>query len=329
MGASANKQALREYVEAFRQSSEKTQVDAVRRFYAANATINVVHPFNEIAGADAYLVDFLVPLRSAFTHLRRSDYIAFSGNFEGAEWVTCTGYFIGQFDKPWLGIKPSGTLSYLRFGEFHRMEAGKAVESYIYLDLPELMISVGQWPIAESPGIHRGHTGYLQGPLTQDGLRWNEDQQDLSQSSYQMVTDMLRRLATHDEAWRPYWSDDMIWYGPAAFGSFLGIEEFASFQVPFEQAFSEWVGGTVSGSATKHFARFAEGNYVCSGGWPSLNVVPAKSFLGQGPVDKRLTMRVCDWWRRENDKLVENWVFVDIPHYLLQVGCDIFGDLQK
>ena len=33
-------------------------------------------------------------------------------------------------------------------------------------------------------------------------------------------------------------------------------------------------------------------------------------------------MRVCDWWRRENQLLVENWVFVDVPHALLQLGYD-------
>ncbi|MDA9369081.1 hypothetical protein N9R41_00610 [bacterium] len=33
--------------------------------------------------------------------------------------------------------------------------------------------------------------------------------------------------------------------------------------------------------------------------------------------------RVCDWWRRENELLVENWFFVDIPHVLLQLGYDL------
>ncbi len=43
---------------------------------------------------------------------------------------------------------------------------------------------------------------------------------------------MLAKLATKDEAWRPYWHNNMMWYGPGAFGSFIGVEEFASFQVP-------------------------------------------------------------------------------------------------
>jgi hypothetical protein len=203
------------------------------------------------------------------------------------------------------------------------------VESYIYLDIPELMIAVGQWPIADSPGRDRGFTGYLPGPATLDGLQWHENDANYSKSSCEMVTSMLRNLATHDEAWRPYWHNDMLWYGPAAFGSFVGIENFAGFQVPFERAFSEWIGGSVRGSQTRHFTRFGDGDYVCSGGWPSLNAVQVKPFLGQPATGKRLFMRVCDWWRREGDLLVENWVFVDIPHVLMQMGFDVFSETAE
>ncbi|MFT5364747.1 MAG: hypothetical protein ACI9VX_002384 [Dinoroseobacter sp.] len=57
-----------------------------------------------------------------------------------------------------------------------------------------------------------------------------------------------------------------------------------------------------------------------------MNCVQTKPFLGQDPTGERLFMRVCDWWRREDDLLVENWVLVDIPHVLLQLGYDIFAD---
>ena len=39
-------------------------------------------------------------------------------------------------------------------------------------------------------------------------------------------------------------------------------------------------------------------------------------------------MRVCDWWRREGDLLVENWVFVDVPHVLKQLGNDLFATME-
>ncbi|MGI9390198.1 MAG: hypothetical protein ACR2O1_09100, partial [Boseongicola sp.] len=217
-----------------------------------------------------------------------------------------------------------GALANLRFGEFHKMENGRAVESYIFLDIPELMIGCGCWPIKDSPGRDRGFTGYLPGPASQDGLVWAPTDPARSASSYAMVTEMLRSLATEDEAWRPFWHPNMLWYGPAVFGSFIGIEKFAGFQVPFESTFSEWVGGSVKGSRTRHFARFADGDYICSGGWPSLNAVQARPFLDQPSKGQRLFMRVCDWWRRDGDLLVENWVFVDIPHVLLQMGVDLF-----
>jgi len=48
-----------------------------------------------------------------------------------------------------------------------------------------------------------------------------------------------------------------------------------------------------------------------------------KPFWGQEPTGERVFMRVCDWWHRESDLLVENRVFVDIPHALLQLGYDL------
>lgn len=323
-----NKQALKTYSEGCGSPEEGAFALATSRFFAADVQINMVHPFNKLGAVSTYLEQFYVPLSRAFSHLRRSDYIAFAGEHEGEEWVTCTGYYSGKFVEPWLGIKPSGRLQHLRFGEFHRMRAGRGVESYIFLDIPELMIAVDQWPITQSPGRDRGFTGFLPGPQTQDGLQWSSNDPVRSASSVAMVTEMLRSLATADQAWRPYWHEHMLWYGPAAFGSFVGIDDFAGFQVPFEQTFSEWIGGSVVGSQTKHFTRFADGDYVCSGGWPSLNMLQCKPFLGQPVTDKRLFMRVCDWWRREGDLLMENWVFVDIPHVLLQLDFDLFAEQQ-
>ena len=56
-------------------------------FFDQNADINVVHPFNELAGADAYLSDFLLPLQYSFEGLYRRDDIFMAGEFEGQNWV--------------------------------------------------------------------------------------------------------------------------------------------------------------------------------------------------------------------------------------------------
>ena len=325
----SNKQIYHGYLDCFRHPDKALWRNGVREFFSEEAVINVVHPFNELRGSAVYLTEFIDVLAESFEGLYRRDYLLMGGEFEGRDWVSSTGYYVGHFNRPWLGIQPTGALAYLRVGEFHRMERGKAVESYIYLDIPELMIAAGQWPIDQSPGIHRGYTGLLVGPASLDGVMVSEQDPAESRKSYKIVTDMLAGLATEDEAWRPYWHENMVWYGPAAFGSFLGVENFAGFQVTFENAFHDWAGGSSDRGRTRHFTRHGDGNYTCSGGWPSLSGVQIKSFMEQEATNKMLYMRVCDWWRREEELLVENWVFVDIPHVLLQMGYDLFGSLEK
>jgi hypothetical protein len=44
-----------------------------------------------------------------------------------------------------------------------------------------------------------------------------------------------------------------------------------------------------------------------------------------GPAD----MRVVDVYRREGDKLAENWIFIDILHYLNMQGLDVLGRMAS
>ena len=67
-----------------------------------------------------------------------------------------------------------------------------------------------------------------------------------------------------------------------------------------------------------------EGNFVASGGWPSHGGHLCKEWLGIKPKGQQFTCRVSDWWRRDGDKLVENWVFVDLVDMLKQLGYDVF-----
>jgi hypothetical protein len=40
-------------------------------------------------------------------------------------------------------------------------------------------------------------------------------------------------------------------------------------------------------------------------------------------------MRVMDFWRREGDRLAENWVFIDTIDLLDQLGVDVFGRVRN
>ena len=72
-----------------------------------------------------------------------------------------------------------------------------------------------------------------------------------------------------------------------------------------------------------HVSRFAEGNYACFFGWPNLSNTPTGGFMGLPGGDVKADMRVVDVYRRDGDKLAENWVLIDIPYWLLQQGLDV------
>lgn len=318
----AHKQAVHAF--ACAQAHPGDWGDAIATLFAPDAKISVVHPIEDLHGPEDYATRFLGALTQSFQGLYRRQDILMGGTYEGGSWVSTHGNYVGRFTRDWLGIKATQRLEYLRFGEFFRFDGAQVAEAVIFLDIPQLMIAADQWPIPDSPGKDRGYTGFIPGPASGDGVQLGASDPAQSAGSTKIVETMLSGLATPDEAWRPYWHPNMMWYGPAAFGSFVGIEDFAGFQVPFEAAFSHWSGGSMGNGVTRHFARFADGDYICTGGWPSLMAVRKDDFLGQPSNGETLFMRVCDWWRREGDLLVENWVFVDIPDVLLQMGVDLF-----
>jgi hypothetical protein len=51
-------------------------------------------------------------------------------------------------------------------------------------------------------------------------------------------------------------------------------------------------------------------------------------WLGIPATNKRITMRVMDFWRREGELLSENWVFIDIIDLLQQFGINVFAGLE-
>ena len=77
---------------------------AITSFFHEDATINIVHPFNQINGPRGYLEHFLLPLQDSLQGLYRRDDIVMLGEFEGNKWISSTGYYVGQFTKDWVGI---------------------------------------------------------------------------------------------------------------------------------------------------------------------------------------------------------------------------------
>ena len=48
-------------------------------------------------------------------------------------------------------------------------------------------------------------------------------------------------------------------------------------------------------------------------------------FMGVKPTNKKIQIRYMDFWKVENGKIVDNWVMVDFPNVLAQLGVDVFN----
>lgn len=49
------------------------------------------------------------------------------------------------------------------------------------------------------------------------------------------------------------------------------------------------------------------------------------TFMGIAPTGKRITIRYMDFWKVEDGRITDNWVMVDFPDVLSQLGVDVFG----
>ena len=87
---------------------------------------------------------------------------------------------------------------------------------------------------------------------------------------------------------------------------------------PFRAGFTER-------SRTRHIARLAEGHYGGFFGWPNFTAIPTGGFMGLPASTTAGEFRVIDIYRRRGDKLAENWVFIDLLHYLKTQGLDVLA----
>jgi hypothetical protein len=121
-----------------------------------------------------------------------------------------------------------------------------------------------------------------------------------------------------------FWTPAMMWYGPGGIGTTRGLDGFMKYhEIPFNEAWPDFKGGN-------HKARFGDGLYVASTGWPSIHgTYNGNGFMGLPPTPQAITMRVMDWWRREGDWLIENWIFVDFLDLFMQLGVDLMARARE
>ena len=287
-----------------------------------------MHPFYEQHGAADVANVFWQPLVRAMAPLQRRCDVFFAGDNDvdggATTWACSMGNLIGRLDGPWLDIPPTRRVVQLRYAEFSRVAGGRIAETAMFLDLLSVMRQAGQFPLPPPTG----QPGFYVGPRTGDGLLFGEQDpaegratlsvarrmaEDLSEAN-RIARESGEERLPHDVLAR-CWHEDMLWIGPDGIGSSYTIERYRQqHSLPFRF-------GLTDKEFHGHVARLAEGHYAAWFGWANVSHRPRGGFLGL-PASGPTEMRVVDVYRRDGDKLADNWVFIDLLHWLSLQGLE-------
>ncbi len=286
-----------------------------------------MHPFYEQHSANDVADVFWKPFRESFAPIQRRQDIFMAGNNQiddgQSQWVCSMGHMMGLFDTAWLGIPPTGKMVFLRYCEFHRVAGGKIQETALFCDIISVMKQAGLQPLPMQTGAEL----LTPGPRSHNGLMFEE--QDPAESAKTLalmnhMTDDLVGSGMHSDPdeLSVTWHEDMIWFGPSGIGATYTQERYEKqHQGPFGEHLDEII-------FNGHIARFAEGEFGGWFGWANLSMKSTGGFMGLTGSDVRAEMRVVDIYRREDDKLAENWIFIDLLHFLSMQGLDVLGRLK-
>ena len=166
----------------------------ISRYAAKGYTWRGMHPFNELDGADAVGEVFWAPFLKSMAPIQRRPDIFMAGwnDIEpvGGEWVCSMGHLLGLFDHSWLGIPPTGKMTFLRYVEFHQVEAGQIKQTALFLDLPGVMRQAGLQPFP----VETGAWFLTPGPRTHDGLLHGPQDPEESRKTMNLINRMIDDL---------------------------------------------------------------------------------------------------------------------------------------
>ena len=113
-----------------------------------------------------------------------------------------------------------------------------------------------------------------------------------------------------------FFSETFRWMGNTGCGTKDGIRAFQdNWQKPFQAAFHD--------KTCIDEARLYMGEWAAAFG--RQEATHGGTFMGVPATGKRIEIRYMDFWKVVDGKIVDNWVMVDFPHVLAQLGVDVFN----
>ena len=113
-----------------------------------------------------------------------------------------------------------------------------------------------------------------------------------------------------------FFTSQFRWMGNFGCGTKNGLDAFQdNWQKPFQAAFSDKV--------CIDEARLYMGEWAAAFG--RQEAIHSGEFMGIPATGKKVDIRYMDFWKVEDGKIVDNWVMVDFPSVLSQLGVDCFS----
>ena len=144
---------------------------------------------------------------------------------------------------------------------------------------------------------------------------------DLSKTkkTQEVIESMVDGLNDHRiEDIGEFFSKNFRWMGNFGCGTKSGLEEFQdNWQKPFQEAFSDKV--------CIDEARLFMGEWAAAFG--RQEAIHSGEFMGIKPTGKKVEIRYMDFWKVSEGKIQDNWVMVDFPFVMKQLGVDVFNGM--
>ncbi|MGK0363273.1 MAG: putative ester cyclase [Saprospiraceae bacterium] len=301
------------------------------KYFSKDVVLEITKPFEKIEGISNYLNDFWNPMIESFPDLEDQPYILIGGEYEGRDYVSLTGNFVGTFKKSWLDIPPTNQPAWLRYSATFMIKNERIVKAWYFFDILDVMRQAGYHFFP-----NRGIEHVPPAPMTGDGIVTYETDSTEGKKTIDLTNAMLNGLGSYDGkdlesmGQTRFWDvKNMMWYGPSGIGTTRGLKGFEdNHQVPFITAFPDR--GITEKIGKEYFTQIGDGNYSCDFGFPAMYGTHLNDdWLGIKATGKIITLRVVDYWRREDDQLKENWVFIDMIDVLEQLGIDVFEMMKR
>lgn len=333
------KRLLRCFLNDLCETVDGKAASVLNRYCHRDCSWNFFQPYPDTCGNDAAAA-FWTELKHAFPDMEIRPALMLTGRCEGDDHISMLGFAMGNHAGTWLNIPPTRRLSMLRLSVNAVVQENKFSQVVVMFDAIDLMRQAGFYPLRAMPGSAEqwpfapGDDGFdMQPRRPVEGERTLAIVQEMQRGlpDADAVTDRASAAAAHS----PHWDGNMNWYGPAGIGSARGMEGFRDYHgALFLKAFPDRSGiprnqGS-TGIIAQYFCEIGEGRLAMTAGWPAMRGTHmGGQWLGLPPSGRAIEMRVADWYRlNASEKIVDNWVMMDIPHILDQMGLDLFGDLR-